>query len=545
MKSERDNEGIERRGLTRRQLLQAGAVAGVGGTILGSAFLGAGCGSSEEGGGSSASPSSSAAAGSVAPGGTFTLATDQLFPKDSLDTLTNITDGVDALEGMIREGLITYDFSFTPQPRLAETWDVNADATEYTFHLRQGVTWHDGTPFTAKDVEFSLQRILDPDNGSGMNDRLLSSFGPDDIQVVDDATVTLKLKRPDSLLLLALSNQQCYLTKADDADFEAGIGTGPFVLKSWDPGRSYEVQKNADYWMPDRPYLDVVRGVSVAEPSTKLQGVATGQSDVTQIAFDQLPVVQANPKLVINPYEKGIMYCAVMLTTADPWTDGRVREAIKRSLDREKVMQVAYAGQAFASPDSCVAMGDPFMDDALIARTQMDRDKAVQLMTEAGYPDGIDLELKYPGDPLHANFGLAVAEGLKGSPFRVTPKAVPADTYWDTVWMKDPFCVDDWNRRHPVETMTLQVKSNAPWNESQWKSPEMDALLEKAYASQGAELEAVTTEACLWQSDGGGDGGSGELIPAYLNRLWVCRTDTVVVPWTFSMLDFRECGFTA
>ena len=62
---------------------------------------------------------------------------------------------MDALEGMIREGLVTYDFSFTPQPRLAESWDVNADATEYTFHLRPSVTWHDGTPFTAKDVEFS------------------------------------------------------------------------------------------------------------------------------------------------------------------------------------------------------------------------------------------------------------------------------------------------------------------------------------------------------------------------------------------------------
>ena len=428
MKSGSDNEVGVGRGLTRRELLQAGAVVGIGGGILGSALIGAGCGGDEGEPAATASASASAAAGTVKPGGTFTLATDQLFPKDSLDTLTNITDGVDALEGMIREGLVTYDFSFTPQPRLAESWDVNADATEYTFHLRQGVTWHDGTPFTAADVEFSLQRILDPDNGSGMNDRLLSSFGPNDIQVVDDATVTLKLKRPDSLLLLSLSNQQCYLTKADDADFEAGIGTGPFVLKSWNPGRSYEVEKNPDYWMPDRPYLDVVRGVSVPEPSTKLQGVASGTSDVTQIAFDQLPVVQANPDLKINPYEKGIMYCAVMLTTADPWTDGRVREAMKRSLDREKVMQVAYAGEAFASPDSCVAMGDPFMDDALIARTQMDRDKAVQLMTEAGFPDGIDLELKYPGDPLHANFGLAVAEGLKGSPFRVTPKAVPADT---------------------------------------------------------------------------------------------------------------------
>jgi peptide/nickel transport system substrate-binding protein len=254
--------------------------------------------------------------------------------------------------------------------------------------------------------------------------------------------------------------------------------------------------------------------------------------------------VEANDKLKINPYEKGIMYCAVMLTTVKPWSDGRVREAIKRALDRDKVMEVAYAGEAFASPDSCVAMGDPFMDEALIGRTKMDRAAAQKLMEEAGYPDGIDLELKYPGDPLHANFGLAVAAGLKGSPFRVTPKAVPADTYWDTIWMKDPFCVDDWNRRHPVETMQLQVNSTAPWNESQWKSPTMDKLLEKAYASQGEDLVAATTEACLFQSEGDG-GGSGELIPAYLNRLWTSRTDTVVVPWTFSMLDFRECGFSA
>ncbi|HJW76801.1 MAG TPA: ABC transporter substrate-binding protein [Thermoleophilia bacterium] len=544
MKSSSDSEGVGRSGLTRRELLRAGAAAGLGVGLLGSGVVASGCGEGE----TAASASPSAAAGSVKPGGIFTLATDQLFPKDSLDPLTNITDGVDALEGMLREGLVTYDFTFTPQPRLAESWDVNADSTEYTFHLRPNVTWHDGTPFTAKDAEWSIQRILDPDSVSGLHDRLLSSVDPDGVQVIDDLTLKLALKRPDSLILHPLSNQQGYMTKADDKDFEAGIGTGPFKLKSWTPGTSYEVEKNTSYWLPDRPYLDGVRGVSIPEASTKLQAVATGQADVTQIAFDQLPVVKANAELQIDKYEKGIMYCAVMLTTAKPWTDGRVREAIKRSLDRDKVMQVAYAGEAFASPDSCVAMGDPYMDDALIARTTMDRAAAEKLMAEAGFPNGIDLELKYPGDPLHANFGLAVAAGLKGSPFRVTPKAVPADTYWDTIWMKDPFCVDDWNRRHPVETMNLQVKSDAPWNETQWKSPEMDALLDKALATPiGPEQDAITTEACLWQSQGAGngDGGSGELIPAYLNRLWVSRVGTVVVPWTFSMIDFRQTGHGA
>jgi peptide/nickel transport system substrate-binding protein len=528
--------------MTRRQLLQAGAVAGVGAGLAGSGFLSAGCGG-DGGGGGSTGTSPSAAAGKVEPGGIMTMATDQLKSSDNLNTLTNITDGVDALQGMLREGLVTYDFSFAPQPRLAERWEANEELTQYTFYMRPNVTWHDGAPFTARDAAWSIERILDPNEGSGLADRLGASI--EKVVVVDDMTLRLDLKRPDSLILMPLSNQQAYLTKENEKDPEMGIGTGPFKLKSWNPGQSYEVEKYAGYWMEGAPLLDGVRGIQIPEASTKLQSVASGQSSVTQIAFDQLPVVEANQALQITPMEKGIMYNAVMLVSADPWTDPKVRTALKLSLDRETVMKVAYAGEAFASPDADLAMGDPWMTTELEARTKPDRKKAEQLMAEAGYPNGIDLELKVPGDPLHSNFGLAVVAGLEGSPFRVTSKQVPADTYWDTVFLKDPFFVDDWNRRHPIETMNLQVKSDAPWNESGWKDAKMDELLNKALASTGEELDALTSEASMCMIDGGDGGGAGELIPAYLNRLWTAKTTTVVVPWTFSMLDFRKCGFTA
>ena len=547
MKAGSDNQGDIRRGLTRRELLKASAVAGLGAGLLGTSLGAAACGS-----GTTTTADSPAASGSAAPvkaGGVMTLATDQLFPKDNLNPLTNTTDGVDALEGMLREGLVTYDFTFTPQPRLAEKWEVNSEATEYTFHLRPNVTWHDGTPFTAKDAAWSLERIMSPDGGSGMMDRLNMSIEKNGVVVVDDATLKLKLKRQDSLLLLALSNQQCYLTKADskESDFEKGIGTGPFKLKSWNPGQSYEVEKYAGYWMQGAPILDGVRGIQIPEASTKLQSVASGTSSVTQVSFDQLAVVNANKNLMITPHEKGITYNVVMDCTVKPFNDPRVRQAIKLSLDRKIVTDVAYAGEAFASPDAWVAKGDPFMDDTLNTHAStMDRAKATELMTAAGYPNGIDLTLKAPGDPLHANFSLAVVAGLKGSPFRVTAKQIPADTYWDTVWMKDPFCVDDWNRRHPVETAALNCYPNAPWNESRWKSPEMAALLDKAYASQGDALAQATTEVCQYMASGGdGSGGSGELIPAYLNRLWTAQKTTKIVPWTFSMIDFRQCGFTA
>jgi len=542
MGSRDDRDEAAKAGMTRRQFLQVGAVAGLGAGLAGSGLLAA-CGGS--GGGSSASPSAAASTGTMKRGGIFVMATDQLFPKDGLDPLKNIDDGQDAVEGMLREGLVTYDFNFNVQPRLAQSWETNPELTEYTFHLRPNVTWHDGTPFTAKDAAWSLERVMSPEGGSGMMQRLNQSIEKNGVVVVDDLTLKLKLKRPDSLLLLALSNQQCYFTKANStaADFEKGIGTGPFKLNFYHMGEAYQVDRYEGYWMKGYPIVDSVRGIQDPEESTKLQSVVSGAASVTQISFDQLAVVKANPKLQIDPYEKGITYCVVCDCKTKPFSDPRVRQAIKLSVDRNYVTEIAYAGKGFASPDAWVAIGDPFMDATLIAATKMDRAKAAQLMTAAGYPNGIDLTLKAPGDPLHANFSIAVAAGLKGSPFRITVHQIPASTYWDTVWMKDPFCVDDWNRRHPVETMVLNCQSNAPWNESRWSSPQMDALLTKAYASSGDALTEATTTACNWMSSG--DGGSGEIIPAYLDRLWTSRVGTKVVPWTFSMLDFRRCGFYA
>jgi peptide/nickel transport system substrate-binding protein len=541
MRSGSEQEGAPGVRLTRRQLLQAGAVVGLGAGLTGSGLLAAGCGSS--GSGTSASPA--ATSGTVKRGGIFTFATDQLFPKDGLDPLKNIDDGQDALEGMLREGLVSYDFKFNPVPRLAQSWDVNPELTEYTFHLRPNVTWHDGTPFTAKDAAWSIERIMSPEGGSGMMQRLDASIEKNGVVVVDPLTLKLKLKRPDSLLLLALSNQQCYLVKANstESDYAKGIGTGPFKLKFYNEGQSFEADKYPGYWMQGYPIVDTVRGIQDPEESTKLQSVASGSASVTQVSFDQLAVVKANKQLQINPYEKGITYCVVCDCTSKPFSDPNVRQALKLSIDRNYVINIAYSGQGFASPDAWVADGDPFMNDALTAATKMDRAKAAQLMAAAGYPNGIDLSLKAPGDALHANFSLAFVAGTKGSPFRITAKQIPAATYWDTVWMKDPFCVDDWNRRHPVETMALNCQSSAPWNESKWKNAKMDDLLNKAYAASGDALTAATTECCQWMSSG--DGGSGEMIPAYLDRLWTSKVGTKVVPWTFSMLDFRQCGFYA
>ena len=119
-----------------------------------------------------------------------------------------------------------------------------------------------------------------------------------------------------------------------------------------------------------------------------------------------------------------------------------------------------------------------------------------KLMTAAGLPRTASTStLKAPGDPLHANFGLAVVAGLKGSPFRVTAKQIPAETYWDTVWMKDPFCVDDWNRRHPVETRGAATATATRRGTSRsGRAPRWTRCSTRRYASQGDALTQATTE---------------------------------------------------
>jgi peptide/nickel transport system substrate-binding protein len=530
MESRDEKEGVASGGLTRKQFLQTGAAVGLGAGLVGSGLMGAGCG----GGGTTPSGSPSPT-GAGKAGGIMQVATDQLFPKDSLDPLTNITDGVDMVQGAIREGLVTYDFTFGVMPRLAESWELSPDATKYTFKIRPNVTWHNGKPFTAQDAAWSLDRVLDPDVGAGLYSVLSASLDRSGIKVVDDMTLELNLKRPDSLLLLPLSNQQAYLTPADSTSFEDGVGTGPFKLKSWEPGRSWELEKYAGYWASGEPLLDGVRGIQIPEASTKLQSVASGDSHVTEINYETLPVVEQNSGLQVVYADKMIFFNAVMDITVKPFTDARVVEAMKRSIDREAVMRVAFAKAAFMSPDAPVATGDPFMDAALDARLKMDRPAAEKLMAEAGFPNGIDLTFKVPSDPLHATFGLGVAEGLKGSPFRIKVKQEPAATYWDTVWMKDSFYMSDWNRRHPIIAMGMMVYSKSTQNETKWSSPEMDALLAKAVASTGDELTKLTTEACLLFSN-----SCSMLIPAYRNRVWCSKVGTTVQPWTHSMLDFRK-----
>src|SRR5215211_7123775 len=250
--------------LTRRQLLKGAAGIAAGASVLGLA----GCGGDEGGGGAEGGT----ATGQVKRGGILQVSFSDSSTDESLDPAISELNNDSFYTGQIYEGLTVADTEWGVHPVLAEKWEPNEDASEWTFTLRQGVTFHDGTPFTSKDAAYSIGRLLDEDIGSPLFSRLQPSLDPDGIAAPDEQTLVLTLKRPDSLIPLALGARHAMVVKDGTTEFsvETAIGTGPFKVKSFQPGQSWEVEKNASYWEKGLPYLDGIRGAVIGEQSTKV-----------------------------------------------------------------------------------------------------------------------------------------------------------------------------------------------------------------------------------------------------------------------------------
>ena len=503
--------------LTREQLLKGAAGAAAGFSVLGLAA----CGGDDETTGGGGGGGQTTAEGEPRRGGILQIAiSDTGGPKESLDPAvqTNVNDGV--YTDLLYDALTVADENFEVHPVLAESWEANDDVTEWTFNLRQGVTWHDGKPFTSKDVAFTIGRQLDEKLGSGIYDRLSQSLERDGIQMPDDNTLVLKLKRADSLIPLTLSARQARIVQDGTTDFSKGIGTGAFKLKSFRPARSWEVERNEKYWDEGVPYLDGIRGVIITEQSTKVQSVVSGQSHVSDnIDFSAAATVKGNQNVQLLEFKNATYLLVAMDSSKEPFDDERVRMALKIAVDRDQVVQTAYQGYGEVTSDVPVPSTDPFFPEEVGVREQ-NIEEAKKLLSDAGYPNGIDVEL-ITSQAYGAMVDLAVAYGQVVEPagIRVKIKQWPADTFWDQVWLVKPMYTSYYTRRHPNEALSITYTTSAPWNESKLKSKELDDLVAKGLATTDDEEQKQAYKDALTIVAN----EAGTAIPAFINRLHVAK----------------------
>ncbi|MEZ4663815.1 MAG: ABC transporter substrate-binding protein, partial [Caldilineaceae bacterium] len=298
-------------------------------------------------------------------------------------------------------------------PDLATSWDVSDDGLTYVFHLREGVTYHDGEPFTSADVIATFNRIMDPPEGivSVFKDELVMV---DSVEAVDDLTVQFNLNAPRSyfLDLLAGTGMVIYSAKTlaeNNNDLREVIapGTGAFKYVEYQTAEKWVLERNENYWDSELPYIDRLEMLHVPAWSDRGTAVLTGQADMSwNVAYETWVEGESRDDVSVNKLANFGAYWLFYNAAKEPLNDARVRRAMNLAISRQNLIK-AFSSQEQINLTRWVPQGDPYATSAEEIATlpgyredkTADIEEAKALLAEAGYPDGFSLELLAAAGP--------------------------------------------------------------------------------------------------------------------------------------------------
>jgi peptide/nickel transport system substrate-binding protein len=396
--------------------------------------------------------------------------------------INNIADSMHVYAAY--EPLIWIDSSFNLAPDLAESWSSNPDGTQWTFKLRQGVKFHDGSDFTADDVVFTYRRLIDPKTGSPAAAEL-SFLKPDGIQAIDAHTVRFTSQRPVVEMPLLLSTKFALIlsSKAQPESIATHEnGTGPFIVESFLPeAPRTTLKRNPNYWRQGYPKASCIEISSITDPVSRAAALRSGQADILVTADPSTLDSLRSANVSLAEAKGGTFFIMAMETDVPPFNDVRVRQAMKKVIDREAMVKLALLGYGDAGNDNPIP---PTAPDAYTREVpKQDIEGAKALLAAAGFPNGLKVDLYncagecYPGTNVMVQ---AYKEMASAAGIEVNIVAYPSDTYWNDIWLKKPFFVSYWSRRPDVSAFPVGYRTDAKYNETHWMRKDFDALLNKA-----------------------------------------------------------------
>jgi peptide/nickel transport system substrate-binding protein len=293
---------------------------------------------------------------------------------------------------LIYEPLLNLDADLNLVPALAESWEFSEDGLQLTFHLRQGVKFHDGSDFTSEDVKASFERILDEATGAATRANLLSIAS---IDTPDDFTVVLNLSQADAPLAAALSSMNTAIMSSDiiangDPTTQA-IGTGPFMLESWTPEEKTILNANPDWW-GEGPFIDGIEMRVIPDEASILAALRAGEIDFALLNDPLIATLLIDDPTVTLNRAPSIAYHVFQLNAArEPLDKLEVRQAISCAIDRQEVLDTAALGEGEVTGPLTIPIYKLPLDEYFCYTR--DVDKAKELMAQAGMEDGFTLNV--------------------------------------------------------------------------------------------------------------------------------------------------------
>ena len=454
----------------RRQFLWT-AAAGL--AVLGAGSTLAGCAQSAE------TPALNL--GAPKRGGTLQLGAQGGASTDTLDGQNPLTNTDFARSAQLFDPLVKLDAKGQPSLVLAKSITPNNDATEWTITIPAGVTTHNGKPFTADDVLYSLNRIYTNKFPGAF------SLGPIDFagsKVVNPTTLVVKFAKPYGVFVDFLSLVQITMVPRD-FDPKRPDGTGPFKFESFTPGVASRFVRNENYWQNGRPYLDAIVTTNIADETAQVNALQSGQMNaINYLSEGSIAALQSGGMHVVIS-DTGGWGPFTMAVDQKPFDDVRVRQALRLVVDRQEMLNQVFGGKGKIGNDVFGIFDKDFPTD-LPQRVQ-DIDQAKSLLKSAGQENLTIQLVTTPNAPGMIPAAQVFATQAKKAGVTVNIVQQTTTDYFANAYLKVAFSQDYW----PTQPFLLAAGQalagpDAPFNACHFNDPEYNSL----YAQATAELDA-------------------------------------------------------
>ena len=423
--------------------------------------------------------------------------------SDTLDParMANSTDAVRSFQ--IYNTLARVGTKLLPEPDLAESWESNADATEWVFNLRKGVEFHNGKSLSPADVIYSLNLHRGDDTASPAKPLLAAIT---DIKADGENQVRITLGGPNADLPIMLGDYHLGIVPDGFTDFDNAVGTGAFQVDVFEPGINLIAKRNENYW--GDVWLDAVETFAIHDNGARTSALLSNEADVIEgIDPSAVQIIEKTDGVEVLSAKAGKFFTFTTQIDLDPFGDQNLRLAMKYLSPRQRIFDTVLRGYGQIGNDNPIAPSDPYFNADLEQRPY-DPDKAKFHLKQAGL-DSLDVVLNTSqavnGVGINAvDAAVLYAEAAKEGGINIEVKNNPADGYWDNVIFNNNCWMGFWNARPTADLMlTIAYHSNAKWNEARQKSEQLDKLIEEGRATTefakrkelyGAAQQIITDE---------------------------------------------------
>ncbi len=440
--------------------------------VLAAVVVLAGCGAPATGG------ESPAAMDSPAPGGEGGTLRVSAFPIAQIDPALISSDAEVLVANHVYDYLVDIDAENNVAPRLATEWTMSEDGLVYTFTLAEGVVFHDGAPLRHEDVVWTFDRLRDPEQGLPTSDLYA---GIERIEVTGEREVTFTLAESNPFFLYDLSDNHALVLQEGTTDAGSRFnGTGPFIVTDYQPEDRLVMRANPDYFVEGQPALDGLEIIFFSDQTAAADALRGGQIDLNMDLSTSLYESLRDVSGIATVEAPTNAFAAVRLRVdREPGSDPRVIQALKMATDREAVFQLVQQGYGAAGRDTPIGpvYGEYVAEDTPLPSHDVEAARA--LLAEAGYGDGLSMDLHLPNTLGFPDLAVVLKEQWAAAGVDVEVIAEPESVYYgEDGWLEVDLGITGWGHRpYPQFYLEVMLACDAIWNEAHWCDEELDGLI--------------------------------------------------------------------